>query len=77
MTTFLMFLAGFLACALVASMAERYSWNGGICRATGEPWIYFDTDSQGGRGYKSGEHVTWISWPGIDGRTSDISSQGR
>ena len=42
---------------------EKRNWNGGFSRKTGEPWVYFDTDSQGGRGYKtrSGECI-WISW---------------
>ena len=58
----------FVALGIVAYMGERYSWNGGICRQTGEPWVRFDTDSQGGRGYKdkTGCYVTWISWPFID-----------
>ena len=47
--------------------SEKASWNNGICTETGEPWVYFDTDSQGGRGYKSGDYcTTWISYPGID-----------
>ena len=57
-----------LACAggVWAYVSERRQWNGGICKETGLPWDYFDTDSQGGRGYRSGEHYTWVSWPGID-----------
>jgi hypothetical protein len=66
MTAYWLIVAFLLGGALGASMAERRAWNRGICRQTGEPWVYFDTDSQGGRGYKSGKHCTWISWPGID-----------
>ena len=57
-----------LLVGLYGFLAERRNYNNGICRRNGEPWQYFDTDSQGGRGYKSGEYVTWVSWPGIDGR---------
>lgn len=47
-------------------LSERKRWNEGVCPETGEGWEYFDTDSQGGRGYKSGDYTVWISWPGID-----------
>ena len=50
-----------------AYLWERHDWNGGICRKTGLPWEYFDTDSQGGRGYHSKDEVVWISWPFIEG----------
>ena len=45
---------------------EKKAWNNGTCQETGQKWKYFDTDSQGGRGYKSGECVIWVSYPGID-----------
>lgn len=45
---------------------EKKTWNKGICAKTGKPWEYFDTDSQGGRGYKSGDYSCWISFPGVD-----------
>lgn len=54
-----------LLLGLYGSISERREWNGGVCRQTGMPWEYFDTDSQGGRGYKSGDNVVWVSWPGI------------
>ena len=38
---------------------ERHQWNGGKCREHGRYWIYFDTDSQGGRGYKCEERWTF------------------
>ena len=45
---------------------EKRKWNGGICAATGKPWIQFDTDSQMGRMYKDGEgNYTDVSWPCI------------
>jgi hypothetical protein len=46
---------------------DFYEWNNGACRSSGREWRYFDTDSQGGRGYADGEgNTTWISWPFID-----------
>lgn len=46
---------------------DRYVWNDGHCRTCGWEWVWFDTDSQGGRGYKCyGQHHTWISWPWVD-----------
>lgn len=42
---------------------EKKIWNNGICRQTGDKWIFFDIDSQGGRGYKSGDYYCWISYP--------------
>jgi hypothetical protein len=45
---------------------EKKRWNNGICPQTGKPWECFDVDSQGGRGYKSGDFSIWISFPGLD-----------
>lgn len=45
---------------------EKKKWNNGICPQTGKPWECFDVDSQGGRGYKSGDFHIWISFPGLD-----------
>ena len=49
--------------ALTGGLLDRWSWNGGICPYTDEPWVHVDTDSQGGRLYRSGVHTVWISWP--------------
>jgi len=61
-------LALLLALGLLGSISERRRWNSGICKENGLPWVHFDTDSQGGRGYKAGNCSCWISWPYIDGR---------
>jgi len=66
MTVIGIILVVMLTGALWGISSERKAWNGGICHQTGKPWRYFDTDSQGGRGYESGGHYTWISWPWID-----------
>jgi len=42
------------------------NWNGGTCLYNGKKWEYFDTDSQGGRGYRAGDYTIWISWPCVD-----------
>lgn len=51
----------------LAVFNERKHWNRGVCRKCAGRWLYFDTDSQGGRGYKcEGGHTVWISYPWID-----------
>jgi len=55
----------------LAYWSERYVWNRGVCNTTGKRWKYFDTDSQGGRGYCSYDengmrHSCWISYPGVE-----------
>lgn len=61
---------GFCIIVLAAFQAwrERLIWNNGICPDNGLPWQQFDTDSQGGRGYKAGDKYCWISWPVDRGR---------
>lgn len=53
---------------LAVSVFERKVWNNGKCPKCGEHWEYFDTDSQGGRGYKCPkcDHVLWISSHNVD-----------
>ncbi len=46
-----------------AITSEARAWNNGFCAKYGEPWKLFDTDSQGGRGYKCRDVYIWISWP--------------
>ncbi len=49
--------------AIQAALLERKAWNGGYCPKCRNPWQYFATDSQGGRGYKCGAgHGAWIGW---------------
>jgi len=52
---------------LWARRSEKKRWNNGVCKETGKPWEYFDTDSQGGRGYKSGDYSFWASY-NVDGK---------
>jgi len=43
--------------------SEKRNWNNGVCVISGQPWVLFDTDSQGGRGYKDGQgNFCWISY---------------
>ncbi|MEM6625018.1 MAG: hypothetical protein AAF674_22605 [Pseudomonadota bacterium] len=52
-----------LVCLMLwARHCEARAWNGGIDAKTGERWRYFDTDSQGGRGYRSSARTIWISY---------------
>lgn len=62
------FLIVFGAITIFAWFSEKREWNEGICPKCGNPWEYFDTDSQGGRGYtcRVCKSTTWISWPFID-----------
>ena len=53
-----------LVLGLIAAIVhERKLWNNGICAEYNEPWVHFDNDSQGGRGYKCRDRHIWISWP--------------
>jgi hypothetical protein len=63
---FFIFFGVMSALCVFGIIYERYEWNGGVCRKTNKPWVQFDINSQGGRGYKSGNVYTWISWP-VDG----------
>lgn len=72
----------FLAILLIGPYHERKRWNEGKCRKHGNIWKYFDTDSQGGRGYNCDmprahttdrhgrqtalECTTWISYGSVD-----------
>lgn len=48
--------------------SEKKMWNGGVCQLCGSKFEYYDTDSQGGRGYKcqcedlSNRYRCWISY---------------
>lgn len=44
-------------------ISDRRTWNRGICKTNGVPWIRFGTSSQGFRGYFAGDQYCWISWP--------------
>lgn len=50
---------------IVVVQSERKDYNNGFCPKCGHPWRYFDSDSQGGRGYccdKCG-NVIWVNFP--------------
>lgn len=50
------------------SAFERKLWNNGKCPKCGERWKNFDTDSQGGRGYKCPkcDRTIWMSYNSVD-----------
>ena len=58
----------FGALMLWARSREKGAFNGGDCPDCGTPWRYYDTDSQGGRGYTCDtcSRGVWVSYPGID-----------
>ena len=69
MTGTLIVVAVFLALLLASRVYERRVWNDGVCRESGRPWVYFDTDSEGGDGYVDDPawrandlHIAWFSW---------------
>ena len=76
MGTVAIIIGAMLAAALLATLAgrtiESYNWNKGKCRKCGGDLVYFDTDSQGGRGYRCKTpgcgRAVWISYNGIDKR---------
>jgi len=59
-------LAALFMIPVIGYTMERRAWNNGICAEYGEPWVHFDNDSQGGRGYKCRDKTVWISYPFID-----------
>lgn len=57
-----------LAGCLWAIGIEKANYNGGFCtKCPGSPMVRFDTDSQGGRGYRCDQcfRRIWVSW-GVD-----------
>lgn len=63
MTMFAIIISVAIGMSLLAAFFDARQWNGGICAEYGEPWQHFDTDSQGGRGYKCRDRTIWVSWP--------------
>lgn len=57
MVEIFLLVASFALLFRVGPCLDRTKWNSGKCAAHGRTWIYFDTDSQGGKGYKCEE--TW------------------
>lgn len=59
------FIALWVGGAIFMYFDDKKEYNNGICSNCGHRWRYFDTDSQGGRGYICDEckRVIWISWP--------------
>ena len=57
----------FVAGVLLGIMLEKNNFNNGVCPYCNKKLKNFDTDSQGGRGYKCecGYH-TWVSYKCVD-----------
>lgn len=58
---------------IVAWYLESKGFNGGVCPKCGHQFKHFDTDSQGGRGYRCEGcgHITWVSYPFVDRNYKD------
>lgn len=58
----------FALAIFLASYAEARRYNNGKCVKCGNELKYFDSDSQGGRGYKCSNcgHTVWVSYPWVD-----------
>lgn len=54
--------------SLLGIMLEKKGYNNGRCPRCGDPLDYFDTDSQGGRGYYCDYcgYTTWVSYRIVD-----------
>lgn len=73
MDLFLLFVVGiaiviFITFTLLGIYLEVKEYNHGICKVCGNKLKYFDTDSQGGRGYICYDchYYTFVSWPCVD-----------
>ncbi len=71
MQLLLVFLFGafILAASIIVGIGlEKEKYNDGYCRNCGKRLIYFDSDSQGSRGYKCPEcgYTAWVSYRNID-----------
>ena len=57
---------------------EKRAWNDGICAENGQPWVRYDCDSHGCRGYKAGTGSNppgvWISY-GVDKNYNHFAMQ--
>ena len=60
----------FMFCGMLWARGwEKKEWNGGFCtECPGSKVVYFDSTSQGCRGYRCDEcqRRIWISYPGVD-----------
>lgn len=62
--TSILIIVSILVCAFVVRKKEKKEWNKGYCSECGNKWVYFDSDSQGGRGYHCPkcDRYIWISY---------------
>jgi len=65
LTIYIIFFGLFIisSACLIGRFLEAKDWNHGRCKECNDSWDRFDTDSQGGRGYKCGcGNMIWISY---------------
>lgn len=66
-------IAVFLLVGWYAARCESRRFNGGVCPSCNKPLRWFDTDSQGGRGYtcRDCDYTCWVSCPWVDRKYRD------
>lgn len=63
----LILIVGLIVGTSIGIILEKKSFNNGICPHCNEKLRNFDTDSQGGRGYKCDcGYQTWVSYKCVD-----------
>ena len=58
----------FLPCTFIGITLEKREFNNGVCKHCGKNLRYFDSDSQGGRGYICDDcgYCAWVSYRCVD-----------
>ena len=61
-------IGAWFAIGIIGKYWERRDFNHGICPICGEKLKYFDSDSQGGRGYMcyNDYYSAWVSYDSVD-----------
>jgi len=52
-----------LCIGILGMFSDRKTWNNGICKKNGLPWILRDVGMAGDRLYRAGDETCWISSP--------------
>ena len=65
----------FIGIGHIGARLETKGFNNGICKRCGNKLRYFDTDSQGGRGYTCDkcDYTTWVSYERVDRKFREVS----
>lgn len=82
MITILCVILGILISLLIISVGvflEKRDFNNGICPDCGATLRFFDTDSQGGRGYCYDNclYHTWVSYDTVDKKFREVRNNDK